>query len=400
MRIWSVWLLIVFGAALVAACGDTGGNSSSGLTRLERSRAPVASDEQTLDGCDGSERRVCLVPVEDFDEPSVESLVEHLRGLGIPAGATEPVSLRVSDIDAARSQLSANRVEERVANAYPDLATDPNVTLIALTDRDIFIEELTFRWVFGMRGPDSHVISTARMYEEFWDGPRDDALRDSRLRKMLLRYVGLFHLDLPENDSPLTVLYEHLDGLQSLDAMREGILEPSELPRPSSDLEAWAHAFCAGAERLAVADYDADNEFERRFDLEGPADPNRTVALRYASALRINRAQYADTVAEARRWAERTERPELVHLGQANEASVEATMQALSEALLDLEGLATTPQIYARLVEVYVSTWTDPAGIALYEAYESLPLDAAVAIADAGPCGPYAPAAFYTQPLI
>jgi predicted Zn-dependent protease len=398
MRLFAALALIALLAGCAGESPPASGATTSTPAQSQRSASPTSEAVVSDVPCAGTGRRVCLVPLADFNDPTVDSLVAHLRTNDIPATSAMPVELQLADVDRARSQLNAGKALDRVVTAYPEAIADRDVTLIALTDRDIFIEGQTYNWVFGMRRPPAYIISTARMYQETWGGERDDALRDSRLRKMLLRYVGLFHLRLPENDSPLTVLYRNLNGLRELDGMREGILQPSQLPQPSTTLGQWGAAFCGAAEQFAARNYRADVDLNREYSDAIPVAQAKTLVERYLLAQNEARREWVNALAPAANLAAAGTAEAKLNADLAE--ALRVSTRAIDAARSDVARASSTAAVTGRLVQLSVESVENSAAQALYDSYVSLPLDTLVAMIDAGPCGYFDPGAFFETPIV
>lgn len=357
--------------------------------------------------CEGSGPRVCLVPLAGFDETLARSLARYLADLDIPAFSAPAVALEFTDLDPLRSQLPAEVAESRINAAYPTAVADPDVTVIGLTDFDIFIEARTFKWVFGMRGGESLVISSARMAEEAWGRDHDDALSDERLRKMLLRYVGLFHLGLEENQSPLTVLYEHLDGVTQLDAMLDGIMEPSELPQPSEAVAVWAQSFCSAAAANIADAIELQAYLNRSFDVSLPVEEARDVVIFFLFQAEESRITFAEGIELASPLAHAVpgsgpgmgdEIPAFHHLVETLNID---DLDVIRDIVRSAETAETTAELTALLVEMTVRIQANPDLERMLSDYRTLPAATFVALTNAGPCGVFAPAILLpNQPLI
>lgn len=349
-------------------------------------------------GCDGTAPRVCLVPLSEDLTSEAGALVEDLHGRGLAAGWLSPVSLSVSDFSTRRRQLIANRAEERVAEVYRQFVEDRDVTVIAVAPQDMFIEGETFDWVFGFRGDRVLVISTFRMDDENWGYSPDPELRASRLRKMLLRYVGLAHLGLEMNDEPLTVLYRHLDGLDNLDVMQEGVLQRADLPEPDADLEAWAQEFCAVAEPLYVSDELAWDTLGSGLDLFQSVSASKSMVSTHVAELSRRHQRFLADI-------------ETVPLPQASNGDVSAIVEAIrfraellaqSVGIIDatLQTVNDLDDLWPALEPVLFENLGIPLAAETDSLRESVSLVVWVALQDAAPCGEYEPAPRREAPAV
>ncbi len=76
-----------------------------------------------------------------------------------------------------------------------------------------------WRFVFGVVGNDGYaVLATARMDPANLGRPSDAMLMQTRLTKMVTRYVGELYFQLPRSDNPRSVLRRSILGVDDLDA--------------------------------------------------------------------------------------------------------------------------------------------------------------------------------------
>jgi hypothetical protein len=104
----------------------------------------------------------------------------------------------------------------------PDLAADAGAVVIGVTEADIYTLGRNWRFAFGYRDGQRHgVVSAARMIPWLHRLRGKEYLVQTRLRKMVSRYIGVLAYRLPFNPDPTSLLYEHLLGLDDLDLMQE-----------------------------------------------------------------------------------------------------------------------------------------------------------------------------------
>jgi predicted Zn-dependent protease len=169
---------------------------------------------------------VYLVPIGDTPVSLIDTLIVQCRRKVTLSFETLPRlgSDRVW-VDTNRGQIVAERVIASLRQRYPRQARSGAV-IIGITSADMYIARLSWRYVFGYRpGGDSgqrdSVISTARMRPSFYDEPPNDSLFMERLRKMVIRYIGVLYFRLPFNADRKSVLYKDLLSRDDLDAMGE-----------------------------------------------------------------------------------------------------------------------------------------------------------------------------------
>ncbi|MGH7209070.1 MAG: hypothetical protein ACREIL_06780, partial [Nitrospiraceae bacterium] len=123
-------------------------------------------------------------------------------------------------IDPARRQLIGEEVIRRMKEQWPDLAVDPNVRLLGMTDEDMFIRSKQWHFAFAFRKEGRFaVVSKYRMDPTFLKLPPNDDLIVARLRKMLTKQIGLQYYGLPHRQEKTSVLFSPVLGLDDLDAI-------------------------------------------------------------------------------------------------------------------------------------------------------------------------------------
>jgi predicted Zn-dependent protease len=184
--------------------------------------------------CEGSERRVCLVPMGAVPPELLQSLTAYYkRELGLDVKVLPGAVLLQQEMDQEKHQFDAAVLESLMEGNYPNLASDPNVVLIGITPLDMTrLDQLNLNFLFGQRfgeGADSRfgVISYFRMNPQSYGEPPDQVLLETRLRKMVTRYIGSLYYGLPDNSDPQSVLYESIGGLTYLDRIGERLPAPA-----------------------------------------------------------------------------------------------------------------------------------------------------------------------------
>jgi len=125
-----------------------------------------------------------------------------------------------------RNQCIAEEVIGAMANAYPDIARNPESVMIALTDEDIFPKELGWNFTYSLHSDRMGVVSTRRMDPAFWGGTPDNAVRLASTKQMLTKYIALEYFHLPESFDPTSVLFSPLTPNGGPDDIYESDLHP------------------------------------------------------------------------------------------------------------------------------------------------------------------------------
>lgn len=238
-------MVVALGAFLLFVGGGDADHSAtrpSGLTvrRTERPNClnPNACREPTPEfaaaynnpeACDGSGKRVCLVPLGYVPKDLVEHLVDYYAAeYGLELHVLPTVSLARMEWSRP-GQMEAEALENLYTSAYFRSYNDGNVVLIGLTSLDIYTAERPeWKWFFGYTGDRHAVISAFRMDPVNWGLRVNDELRNKRVRTLMNKYIAMEYYGLPLNDNPRSVLYRLIGGLGTLDRIDERIPVPSQ----------------------------------------------------------------------------------------------------------------------------------------------------------------------------
>jgi tetratricopeptide (TPR) repeat protein len=169
------------------------------------------------------ERTVYFIPLGDFSSPATAELATYYKKkIGIGIIGLPAIPLDPSTFDARRRQWIAEDVIELIKRRYPKLAQDPNAILIGLTEKDMYVREKTWQYAFSYL-VDSRfaVVSSARMNPVNLGQPASSELLNTRVRKMVMKDIGILYYQMPPNNNPKSVLYNSIDGLEDLDGMGE-----------------------------------------------------------------------------------------------------------------------------------------------------------------------------------
>lgn len=163
-------------------------------------------------------RNVYLAPFGEFPLATAEALVEHYRArYGLTVEIAPSIPLPDGALNRKRNQLIAEQLVEAIA-ATELAASDPGAIIIGLTDEDVYIESMDWRYAYGLRsGETLAVVSTARMNVLRANATK----RLERLRKMVTRDLGILYYGLALSDDRSSVLYKDILGPDDLDRMTE-----------------------------------------------------------------------------------------------------------------------------------------------------------------------------------
>lgn len=194
---------------------------------LRKNNAESAAD--LLEAINLAEKRekgkekLYFVPLGNFSTASLTKLANASKQkTGIEVIVTQPVPFALTTVDKRRQQVIAEEAINLMRARYPELASDPNAIVIGLTNDDLFIRHEDDQYAFCYRMLARFaVVSSARMDPTNLGGSADELLTESRMRKMLLKNIGILYYRLPVNHDPKSVLYEDVDEVADLDKMGE-----------------------------------------------------------------------------------------------------------------------------------------------------------------------------------
>src|SRR5262245_17631210 len=142
------------------------------------------------------------------------SLVEGTaQAFGMSVAVLPPLSVEGTMFDPKRSQLIADELIAAVRSRYPTLARDPRARMIAVTAQDMYIKtRKDWRFALSLRSNDNSVavVSYARMDPASLGITPDEELLRSRLRKMVIKNIGIMCYRLRDSRDPRSVFYGNI----------------------------------------------------------------------------------------------------------------------------------------------------------------------------------------------
>lgn len=194
-------------------------------------------------------RPVAFVPLGDFPRSDAMSLARHYeRTLGLETRVLPRSDIPKSAFNQARKQYVAEKLIDVVASRRN--AGNARDVLVGLTTRDMHTRDIpNWRFTFSIRHPSGlAVVSRARMDPRLLGLSPDPVLRMRRLRKMVLKNIGLLALGLSQSQDPRSALYDVILSTDDLDYMTEE-LKPRT---PSRANRAWLSRANSACERGIV----------------------------------------------------------------------------------------------------------------------------------------------------
>jgi tetratricopeptide (TPR) repeat protein len=167
--------------------------------------------------------KLYFVPLHNFSAASLTKLVNSCKQkTGIEVNVTQPVPFALSTVDKQRQQVIAEEAINLIKLRYPKLAADPNAIVIGLTDHDLYVRKEKWQFAFSYRKEGRFaIVSSARMNPVNLGHSANEALLEARMRKMVLKNIGILYYLFPTNYDPKSVLYEGIEGIDDLDNMGE-----------------------------------------------------------------------------------------------------------------------------------------------------------------------------------
>ncbi|MBI3028595.1 MAG: hypothetical protein HYY64_03695, partial [Candidatus Rokubacteria bacterium] len=137
-------------------------------------------------------------------------------------GLLRPIGLEPVVVDERRRQLIAEELLDLLKRRYPEHARNPQSIVIGVTEGDMYIREVDWRFAFAKRDGDRFaVVSSARMDPVNFGYLPDEELLQTRLRKMLSKNIGIMYYKLPQKADRRSVMFGPILGIDDLDSMGE-----------------------------------------------------------------------------------------------------------------------------------------------------------------------------------
>ena len=194
------------------------------LRKIDEDTATELLQEiQFAENRETGKEKLYFVPLSKFSAASLTKLANACKQkTGIEVIVTKPVPFALTTVDTKRQQVIAEEAINLLKLRNPDLASDPNAIVIGVTDEDLFIRKEEWQYAFSYRMLGRFaVVSSARMDPANLGGSANELLTETRMRKMLLKNIGLLYYRLPMNHDPKSVLYQDVQEVADLDKMGE-----------------------------------------------------------------------------------------------------------------------------------------------------------------------------------
>jgi predicted Zn-dependent protease len=134
---------------------------------------PLANDR-----CEGTEKRLCIVPLGQVSPALVSHLADHYRSeYGLTVEVLTPTAITADLVNREREQIEADRLLRLMASVFPDTYADPDTVMIGLTPVDLYwLGKPNWRYAFGVRGDREEsiaLVSSARMDPQIYRLPEE-----------------------------------------------------------------------------------------------------------------------------------------------------------------------------------------------------------------------------------
>ncbi len=174
-----------------------------------------------------------FVPIGASPE-RVAAVAEIFRTeLKLETAILPPMEPEAAALDQRRKQLVGEKLVQQILSAHRELVSNGKVVVIGITDQDIFIKGVPNRgFAFSARNTSSSiaVVSSFRMDPRNLGAGINDAVLQSRLRKMVAKHVGLMLYGLPASNDPHSLLFGGILGVEALDFVDESFAHSGLLP--------------------------------------------------------------------------------------------------------------------------------------------------------------------------
>ena len=163
--------------------------------------------------------RIIFAPTDDAAYETMQRVAPQLEAkLGLDVHVMGCLALPLESRNVRRNQISGEAILHAIRNDYPiDLIPPAGSVGIAVTSDDLYIEGKDWRFAWAYRdGSSFAVVSTPRLERRV-----SQAHFDARLRKILMKQIGLLYYKYPLSNDPKNVMYSSILSLETLDEIKE-----------------------------------------------------------------------------------------------------------------------------------------------------------------------------------
>ena len=150
---------------------------------------------------------IYFVALGDAAQDDVNSLARFFeKDFGIPVKILPTMSLPAQAYDSRRKQWIAELLVQAMQTKYPGLDDDPDAKVVGILEDDTYIYSFNWNFTYSYRFADKYsVVPTVRLDPVFDHFPPGEAIRMERLRKVVMKAVGLLYLNFKESGDTQSV---------------------------------------------------------------------------------------------------------------------------------------------------------------------------------------------------
>jgi predicted Zn-dependent protease len=176
--------------------------------------------------CGGSSsagQKIYFVAIGEMRSVRLDALqVYYKQRYDLSVEILPPIGLEPVVMDERRRQLIAEELINLMKRRYPEHARSPQSILIGITEGDMYIREVDWRFAFAYRQSERFaVVSSARMDPVNFGFLPEEELLQTRLRKMLSKNIGILYYKLPQKSDRKSVMFGPIMGIDDLDSIGE-----------------------------------------------------------------------------------------------------------------------------------------------------------------------------------
>jgi hypothetical protein len=166
-----------------------------------------------------------LLPIGNLPQKYVDAVSARVRAqFSMPVTVLPPAAFEHGAEGSVGPRVVADDLIAFSRERYAATLRETGARLIAITPYDMYTPQIP-RWdfTFALRDDQNRVavVSYARMDPTIFDNEPDDELLESRLRKMIIKNVGILCYARSASTDSRSVLYGNIGGTDELDLMTE-----------------------------------------------------------------------------------------------------------------------------------------------------------------------------------
>jgi YD repeat-containing protein len=219
---------------------------------------------------------VYVVPLGPIKSVAVPPMLAELRNrYGLQLQLLPMIPLPPWAENTPRKQFVAEDLITAMKLAYPKLEADPLAIVIGLTDADMYISQLSWYYAFSFREEERFAVVSIAHLSESEDNKQVGAdVLQKRLRKVLIRDIGILYYRLQPSHDYSSVLYRNIDEATDLDDVGDDYLESDVIVRANLHVEDGdpcfivRHYAATERDRPDLGVVDGCNGYYKELDLE------------------------------------------------------------------------------------------------------------------------------------